>query len=55
MIKTQYILIDFGITIAAEDINIGDPVKNVIVYDKLEQICLMSHLDIPNLEEPDAS
>jgi hypothetical protein len=53
MIKTQYMLIHFGKAIAAEDINPGDPIKNVIVDDVLEEICLLSDLNIEQLEELD--
>lgn len=48
---TAYLLIDFGKTVYSDEVHVGDPIKNEIVYDKLHQITLLSDLDMPQLEE----
>ena len=48
--KIQYVLINFGKTFAGEQISPGDLIKNVVVNDVLEEICILDNLGIPDLE-----
>jgi len=55
MIKTQYFLLPFGKTITLEPICAGDAIRNEVVSGKLECICMLDNLDIPDLEAEDDS
>ena len=51
MIKTIYFLVNFGKSFLPEAVEAGDPVKHEMVDDVLQEICILSDLDIPNLED----
>lgn len=51
MIKTVYSCVDFGVLVPKEKISKGDILRTVLLTDVLEQICILSKLEIPNLDD----
>lgn len=49
-IKILWACTNFGVTATEEDIFAGEPIRNEIAHGVLHEICLISKLDIPNLE-----
>lgn len=50
-VKTIWQCVSFGTTVSKEEIYEGEPVQVKLPIGILHEICLLSNLDIPDLED----